>query len=136
MPKLKTHKGTKKVLKVRKGGSITIGHPGSRHNTGKKKTIAAAKKEFLTSFKPFFLSGSITNWENLTTANTINNIGTISWTKLKIRLRLSNITTIPGLLQQLPKSLLQLNIWKYSILSPLKHFHYKKKQMISQSLVY
>ena len=25
MPKLKTHKGTKKVLKVRKGGTISIG---------------------------------------------------------------------------------------------------------------
>ncbi len=36
MPKLKTHKGTKKVLKIRKNGSIKIGHPGSRHNTGKK----------------------------------------------------------------------------------------------------
>ena len=36
MPKLKTHKGTKKVLKIRKGGSIKIGKPGSRHNTGKK----------------------------------------------------------------------------------------------------
>lgn len=36
MPKLKTHKGTKKVLKIRKGGSIRIGKPGSRHNTGKK----------------------------------------------------------------------------------------------------
>lgn len=36
MPKLKTHKGTKKVLKVRKGGTISIGRPGSRHNTGKK----------------------------------------------------------------------------------------------------
>ena len=36
MPKLKTHKGTKKVLKIRKGGSISIGRPGSRHNTGKK----------------------------------------------------------------------------------------------------
>ena len=36
MPKLKTHKGTKKVLKIRKGGSIKIGRPGSRHNTGKK----------------------------------------------------------------------------------------------------
>ena len=32
----KTHKGTKKVLNVRQSGSITIGHPGSRHNTGKK----------------------------------------------------------------------------------------------------
>ena len=36
MPKLKTHKGTKKVLKIRKGGTIKIGKPGSRHNTGKK----------------------------------------------------------------------------------------------------
>lgn len=36
MPKLKTHKGTKKVLNVRDGGSIKIGHPGTRHNTGKK----------------------------------------------------------------------------------------------------
>ena len=36
MPKLKTHKGTKKVLKIRKGGTIKIGCPGSRHNTGKK----------------------------------------------------------------------------------------------------
>lgn len=36
MPKLKTHKGVKKVLKVRKGGTISIGRPGSRHNTGKK----------------------------------------------------------------------------------------------------
>lgn len=32
----KTHKGTKKVLNIRQSGSITIGHPGSRHNTGKK----------------------------------------------------------------------------------------------------
>ena len=38
MPKLKTHKGTKKVLKIRKGGSIKIGRPGSRHNTGKKNS--------------------------------------------------------------------------------------------------
>ncbi len=36
MPKLKTHKGSKKVFKVRKGGSISIGRPGSRHNTGSK----------------------------------------------------------------------------------------------------
>lgn len=35
MPKLKTHKGTKKVLNVRSSGSIKIGHPGTRHNTGK-----------------------------------------------------------------------------------------------------
>ena len=29
----KTHKGTKKV---RQSGSITVGHPGQRHNTGSK----------------------------------------------------------------------------------------------------
>ena len=34
--KLKTHKGTKKVLNVRPGGTISIGTPGARHNTGKK----------------------------------------------------------------------------------------------------
>ena len=32
----KTHKGTKKVLNVRQSGSITVGHPGHRHNTGSK----------------------------------------------------------------------------------------------------
>lgn len=36
MGKLKTHKGTKKVVNVRKSGTVTIGHPGSRHNTGSK----------------------------------------------------------------------------------------------------
>ncbi len=40
MPKLKTHKGTKKVLNVRDGGSIAIGHPGTRHNTGKKNAAS------------------------------------------------------------------------------------------------
>ncbi len=38
MPKLKTHKGTAKVCKVRPGGTIKIGKPGSRHNTGKKNS--------------------------------------------------------------------------------------------------
>ena len=36
--KMKTHKGTKKVLNVRQSGSITVGKPGSRHNTGSKTT--------------------------------------------------------------------------------------------------
>ncbi len=40
MPKLKTHKGTKKVLNVRQGGSISIGKPGQRHNTGKKNAAS------------------------------------------------------------------------------------------------
>ncbi len=38
--KLKSHKGTKKVLNVRDSGSIKIGHPGMRHNTGKKNTAS------------------------------------------------------------------------------------------------
>jgi ribosomal protein L35 len=38
MGKLKTHKGMKKVLNIRKSGTITIGHPGTRHNTGSKST--------------------------------------------------------------------------------------------------
>ena len=39
MPKLKTHKGTKKVLNARKN-HVKIGHPGTRHNTGKKNTAS------------------------------------------------------------------------------------------------
>lgn len=34
--KIKTHKGMKKVFNVRPGGTVSIGCPGSRHNTGKK----------------------------------------------------------------------------------------------------
>ena len=40
MPKLKTHKRNKKVLNVRDSGSIKIGHPGTRHNTGKKNAAS------------------------------------------------------------------------------------------------
>ena len=36
--KMKTHKGLKKVLNVRQSGTITVGHPGSRHNTGSKNS--------------------------------------------------------------------------------------------------
>ena len=39
----KTHKGTAKVCKVRPGGTIKIGTPGSRHNTGKKNAAANRK---------------------------------------------------------------------------------------------
>jgi large subunit ribosomal protein L35 len=46
MPKLKTHKGTKKVLRVRPGGTVAIGHPGSRHNTGKKSAKFNRKKRY------------------------------------------------------------------------------------------
>ena len=35
MPKIKTHKGTAKVIRKRKN-DIVIGKPGSRHNTGAK----------------------------------------------------------------------------------------------------
>lgn len=40
MPKMKTHKGTKKVCNVRPGGTVKIGHPGTRHNTGKKNAAS------------------------------------------------------------------------------------------------
>ena len=43
MPKIKTHKGLKKVLNVRKSGTVTIGRPGSRHNTGSKSMKANRK---------------------------------------------------------------------------------------------
>ncbi len=42
MPKIKTHKGTAKVVKKRKN-DIKIGRPGSRHNTGYKPTSANRK---------------------------------------------------------------------------------------------
>ena len=49
MPKMKTHKGTKKVLTVRNSGSIKVGHPGSRHNTGKKNAKANREKRNLST---------------------------------------------------------------------------------------
>ena len=39
MPKIKTHKGTAKVLNKRKN-DVKIGHPGTRHNTGKKNAAS------------------------------------------------------------------------------------------------
>ncbi len=44
MPKIKSHKGIKKTLHVRQSGSIAIGHPGSRHNLGKKSSGTNRKK--------------------------------------------------------------------------------------------
>ena len=38
MPKIKSHSGIKKVLKVRKSGSIKKYAPGGRHNTGSKNS--------------------------------------------------------------------------------------------------
>ncbi|MBQ3142227.1 MAG: 50S ribosomal protein L35 [Bacilli bacterium] len=38
MPKMKTHKGITKKIKVRKGGTTKIGRPGANHKTGKKST--------------------------------------------------------------------------------------------------
>ena len=42
--KKKTHKSLSKVLKVRAGGTISIGHPGGKHNTGKKNMKFNRKK--------------------------------------------------------------------------------------------
>jgi large subunit ribosomal protein L35 len=36
MPKIKTHKGISKVIKVKKGGTIKFAKSGRNHNTGKK----------------------------------------------------------------------------------------------------
>ena len=36
MPKIKSHKGTQKVI----GNNSKIGHPGTRHNTGKKNAAS------------------------------------------------------------------------------------------------
>lgn len=38
MPKIKTHKGLSKVVKVRPSGSVKVTKPGARHNTGKKNS--------------------------------------------------------------------------------------------------
>ena len=43
MPKLKTHKGTAKVVTKRKN-DIKIGHPGTRHNTGKNSAKRSRQK--------------------------------------------------------------------------------------------
>ena len=42
MPKIKTHKGTQKVLNQRKN-DVKMGHPGTRHNTGKKNAASNRK---------------------------------------------------------------------------------------------
>ena len=44
MPKIKSHSGLNKKLKQRKGGTISIKHPGFGHNLGKKKTKVNRKK--------------------------------------------------------------------------------------------
>lgn len=42
--KMKTHKATSKVCKVRPGGSIKIGVAGSNHNTGKQTSASKRNK--------------------------------------------------------------------------------------------
>ena len=46
MPKIKTHKGTAKVVNKRKN-DYKIGRPGSRHNTGAKSTDVNRKNRSL-----------------------------------------------------------------------------------------
>lgn len=43
--KMKTHKGTKKVLNVRQSGSITKSRQGVLHNTGKNSAKRASDKK-------------------------------------------------------------------------------------------
>jgi len=42
--KMKTHKGTKKVLNIRKSGTIGIPKQGTLHNTGKRSTKTNRQK--------------------------------------------------------------------------------------------
>lgn len=42
--KMKTHKGLKKVLNVRKSGSISMEHQGGLHNTGKQTAKRSRQK--------------------------------------------------------------------------------------------
>ena len=38
MPKMKSHGGISKKIRVRNSGSAKIGHVGANHNSGKKST--------------------------------------------------------------------------------------------------
>ena len=42
--KMKTHKGTKKVLNIRKSGTISVPKQGTLHNTGKRTTKTNRQK--------------------------------------------------------------------------------------------
>ena len=42
--KMKTHKGTKKVLNIRKSGSISVTHQGGLHNTSKQSAKRSRQK--------------------------------------------------------------------------------------------
>ena len=48
--KMKTHKGTKKVLNIRQSGSISKSRQGVLHNTGKNSAARASSKRQGTSF--------------------------------------------------------------------------------------
>ena len=45
MPKIKTHKGLKRVLNVRQSGSITKSKVGGLHNSGKKASKINRRKK-------------------------------------------------------------------------------------------
>ena len=47
--KMKTHKGTKKVLNIRQSGSISKSRQGVLHNTGKNSAARASSKRQGTS---------------------------------------------------------------------------------------
>ena len=44
MPKVKTHKGMKKVLNIKQSGNVTKCNSVGQHKTGKKPTSANRKK--------------------------------------------------------------------------------------------
>ena len=48
--KMKTHKGTKKVLNIRQSGSISKSRQGTLHNTGKNSAARASSKKKVQLF--------------------------------------------------------------------------------------
>ena len=56
--KMKTHKGTKKVLNVRQSGSISKSRQGTLHNTG-KNSAAKCSTLFLTTCSSSTIFSSI-----------------------------------------------------------------------------
>ena len=56
MPKIKTHKGLKKVLNIRQSGSIGIKSQGTRHNTGKNSAKRSRQKRKSNSLNSSDLS--------------------------------------------------------------------------------
>jgi ribosomal protein L35 len=52
VPKIKSHKGTKKTLKVKPSGTVTRSQAGANHKTGKKSANLKRKKRLSSKLSP------------------------------------------------------------------------------------